>query len=154
MFEKVNPMHPDKVADRIAGALVDIAYKNSINPKVAIEVLIGHGECHIVGESSYEFSDNEINEVLDRLAPYAHDRTYNIVKQDIHLANNQNNCVKCGDNGIFKGVPVSSEQYQLTHLARHIYRHYPTDGKYIIHNNDIIICQSNASTVELQHLFP
>ena len=23
MFEKVNPSHPDKVADRIAGALVD-----------------------------------------------------------------------------------------------------------------------------------
>ena len=154
MFEKVNPMHPDKIADRIAGALVDIAYKNSINPKVAIEVLIGHGECHIVGESSYEFSDNEIDEVLDRLAPYAHDRTYNIVKQDFHLANNQNNCVKCGDNGIFKGMPVSTEQYQLTHLAKHIYRHYPTDGKYIIHNNNIIICQSNASTVELQRLFP
>lgn len=26
MFEKVNPAHPDKVADRIAGALVDLAY--------------------------------------------------------------------------------------------------------------------------------
>ena len=25
MFEKVNPSHPDKVADRIAGALVDLA---------------------------------------------------------------------------------------------------------------------------------
>ena len=23
MFEKVNPAHPDKIADRIAGALVD-----------------------------------------------------------------------------------------------------------------------------------
>lgn len=26
MIEKVNPDHPDKVADRIAGALVDMAY--------------------------------------------------------------------------------------------------------------------------------
>ena len=26
MFEKVNPAHPDKVADRIAGAMVDLAY--------------------------------------------------------------------------------------------------------------------------------
>ena len=25
MFEKVNPSHPDKLADRIAGALVDYA---------------------------------------------------------------------------------------------------------------------------------
>ena len=26
MIEKVNPAHPDKVADRIAGAIVDLAY--------------------------------------------------------------------------------------------------------------------------------
>ena len=36
MFEKVNPMHPDKVADRIAGALVDLAYSREENPKVAV----------------------------------------------------------------------------------------------------------------------
>lgn len=31
MIEKVNPMHPDKVADRIAGAIVDYCYtKNEI----------------------------------------------------------------------------------------------------------------------------
>ena len=29
MFEKVNPSHPDKVADRIAGAIVDLAYKKT-----------------------------------------------------------------------------------------------------------------------------
>ena len=45
MFEKVNPSHPDKVADRIAGALVDLAYAHQENPKVAIEVLIGHDHC-------------------------------------------------------------------------------------------------------------
>ena len=45
MFEKVNPSHPDKVADRIAGAVVDLCYTKSKNPKVACEVLIGHGEC-------------------------------------------------------------------------------------------------------------
>ena len=27
MIEKVNPSHPDKVADRIAGAIVDLGYK-------------------------------------------------------------------------------------------------------------------------------
>ena len=27
MFEKVNPSHPDKVADRIAGSIVDLAYQ-------------------------------------------------------------------------------------------------------------------------------
>lgn len=43
MFEKVNPAHPDKVADRIAGAIVDLAYSAENNPKIAVEVLIGHG---------------------------------------------------------------------------------------------------------------
>ena len=27
MIEKVNPAHVDKIADRIAGAIVDLAYK-------------------------------------------------------------------------------------------------------------------------------
>ena len=29
MREKVNPSYPDKIADRIAGALVDLAYKKT-----------------------------------------------------------------------------------------------------------------------------
>lgn len=43
MIEKVNPSHPDKIADRIAGAIVDIAYAQEANPRIAVEVLIGHG---------------------------------------------------------------------------------------------------------------
>ena len=52
MFEKVNPQHPDKVADRIAGAIVDLAYAKSENPKVAVEVLLGHGQCSLQIETS------------------------------------------------------------------------------------------------------
>jgi S-adenosylmethionine synthetase len=56
MFEKVNPSHPDKVADRIAGAIVDLCYTKSHDPKVACEVLIGHGECNIQVETSEQIS--------------------------------------------------------------------------------------------------
>ena len=52
MFEKVNPQHPDKVADRIAGAIVDLAYTKSEWPKVAAEVLLGHGLCSLQIETS------------------------------------------------------------------------------------------------------
>ena len=52
MFEKVNPCHPDKVADRIAGAIVDLAYTKSHDPKIAVEVLIGHQECTLQIETS------------------------------------------------------------------------------------------------------
>ena len=51
MIEKVSPAHPDKIADRIAGAIVDLAYSQEENPKVAVEVLIGHGVCHIIANS-------------------------------------------------------------------------------------------------------
>lgn len=51
MFEKVNPSHPDKIADRIAGAIVDLAYKTKSNPHIAVEVLVGHGEVTIIAES-------------------------------------------------------------------------------------------------------
>ena len=37
MFEKVNPCHPDKLADRIADALVDMAYAKETNPRIAVE---------------------------------------------------------------------------------------------------------------------
>ena len=52
MFEKVNQCHPDKVADRIAGAIVDLCYTKCKDPKVACEVLIGHGECTLQIETS------------------------------------------------------------------------------------------------------
>ena len=53
MIEKVNPSHPDKVADRIAGAIEDLAYSKNENPKVAVEVLIGHGICHVIAFTPY-----------------------------------------------------------------------------------------------------
>ena len=68
MFEKVDPCHPDKVADRIAGAIVDLAYTKQDNPKVAVEVLIGHGDCHIIMETSCAFEKKEIESIVARIA--------------------------------------------------------------------------------------
>jgi S-adenosylmethionine synthetase len=68
MFEKVNPCHPDKVADRIAGAIVDLAYTKEENPKIAVEVLIGYGVCHVISESSCKFKKSEIKSIVHRIA--------------------------------------------------------------------------------------
>ena len=68
MFEKVNPCHPDKVADRIAGALVDLAYKKAENPRIAIEVLIGHGVCHIIVETSVILDKADVTAAVHRIA--------------------------------------------------------------------------------------
>ena len=66
MFEKVNPSHPDKVADRIAGAVVDLCYTKNKNPKVACEVLIGHGECNIQVETSEQVGTTAYSRVCPR----------------------------------------------------------------------------------------
>ena len=153
MFEKVNPAHPDKVADRIAGALVDLAYSKEVDPKIAVEVLIGHGACHIISETSTHMTDDEIDAVVKRIAGDVI-TDYVEVPQDVHLADNQEGKIRCGDNGIFKGAPETHEQIKLMSYAREIYIHFPTDGKYIIDGNRLIICQSNAKRDEIAELFP
>ena len=153
MYEKVNPSHPDKIADRIAGAIVDLAYQQVENPRIAVEVLIGHGKCHIIAETSVYIDKNDIKSVVKRIAGNI-EVDYIEVPQDKNLANNQNDKIRCGDNGIFKGIPLTKEQKQLAVIARDIYIAYPTDGKYILSGNRFIICQSKVATNELKNIYP
>ena len=108
MFEKVNPSHPDKIADRIAGALVDYAYaqasfKNT-EPQIAVEVLIGHSNCYIITESSIyipqDFAESVVNRITNSIG------IYNVIlnqnQQDIFLHDNQMNGFHCGRQGHFK----------------------------------------------------
>ena len=134
MFEKVNPKHPDKIADRIAGAIVDLAYKQKEDPKIAVEVLIGHGECNIIIECDNDLtlSKAAVQQIVNRISDSEPKLNLKVVSQDVHLAANQNDVLKCGDNGIFKGMPVTDEQKRLTSIAYDIYEKYNSDGKYII----------------------
>lgn len=153
MFEKVNPSHPDKVADRIAGAIVDVAYKLKDDPKVAVEVLLGHGECNILVESDIDFNYTDIQDIVKRITRQSDIKVnYKRVPQDVYLANNQNEKIKCGDNGIFKGTNVTGEQQLLTNIVSKIYDKCPHDGKYIINENRIIACQSNIKNDDLKKL--
>ena len=153
MYEKVNPAHPDKIADRIAGAIVDLAYEESANPKIAVEVLIGHGICNIVAESSVHIPVTEIIAAVERIAGNIV-VNYHEVAQDSILAKNQAKAVRCGDNGIFRGVPVTDEQRLLAKIARDIYAKYPSDGKYILDGDRLILCQSRAETKRIQQEYP
>ena len=154
MFEKVNPSHPDKLADRIAGALVDYAYTQEKNPRIAVEVLIGHGACNIIAETSVRIPSDFVEKTVERIAGANIVSNYVEVPQDPHLAANQSASIRCGDNGIFKGMPVTDEQIQLTAIARAIYADYGCDGKYILNGKRLIICQSNAKASELRKRYP
>ena len=150
MIEKVNMSHPDKVADRIAGALVDLAYQQDKNPKIAVEVLIGHGICHIIAETSVKLKRADVKKAVKRIAGKMK-IDFVQVPQDVHLASNQNGNIRCGDNGIFKGMPITEEQRLLSFIVRDLYQQYPTDGKYILNNGKLIACQSNADTRKLKN---
>lgn len=155
MYERVNPSHPDKQADRIAGALVDIAYSKARNPKVAVEVLLGHGKCHIINETDTHLSKKEVKAVVKRITQNPRIKVdYAEVPQDVHLAENQGNMLRCGDNGIFKGMPITQEEGRLARIAFKLYENYPSDGKYIINNRHLIICQSQAQESQIKKFFP
>lgn len=147
MIEKVNPDHPDKLADRIAGALVDYAYEEQDAPRVAFEVLLGHGEVNIIGESSVYVPKRVAKQIITRILKHEdYNLNMNIVEQDVRLAANQAEEPRAGDNGIFVGEPTDREQSLLTKIARGIHQKYSSDGKYILDMKAerLIICQSDA----------
>lgn len=153
MVEKVNPRHPDKVADQIAGAIVDLAYLKNENPKIAVEALIGHGNCNIIIETSEAFTVSEVKTIVKRIAGDVK-IDLQVVKQDEFLANNQKEKLRCADNGIFKGMPLTNEQKKISRIAKDIFSEYKTDGKYILDGKKLIICQSNAKKEELETKYP
>lgn len=153
MIEKVNPGHPDKLADRIAGAITDLAYKQQTDPRIAVEVLLGHGNCHVIIETSADLDEKQVTETVHRIAPDVK-TDIRIVRQDEHLAENQESGFRCGDNGIFRGVPLTDEQERLSKIAHDIYAKYPYDGKYILDGDRLIICQSHVESSELAADYP
>lgn len=149
MFEKVNPSHPDKVADRIAGAIVDLAYAKEDNPRIAVEVLIGHGKCHIISETSVNIDGKDVEAAVKRIAGDV-EVDYQECLQDFHLAKNQEGMMRCGDNGIFKGTPVTDEQKRLARIMEHLYGIWPHDGKAVVEGRSITICQSHADESDIR----
>lgn len=156
MFEKVSKMHPDKIADRIAGAIVDYAYSLGENPRCAVEVLIGHKACNIIIETTVSMESEAIKEIVDRIAGQQDCYNIYIHPQDKHLSDNQGEGFRCGDNGIFVGYPINEEEKLLTRIAGVLGQ---SDGKYIIDTlvfseNDamyhLIICQSNKSSKQVK----
>lgn len=154
--EKVSMAHPDKIADRISGALVDYCYSKQENPKCAFEVLIGHNACFITGETSVSIPKDFVKDTAERISGVKLD-TFNYVEvpQDIHLANNQKE-LRCGDNGVFAGYimpDIHKEAYSICHK---LYNKYPTDGKIVLNGDtkELTICWSNADDKDIKALVP
>lgn len=95
----------------------------------------------------------EAAQIVERISGVAR-VGFELVAQDKHLAENQRQKIRCGDNGIFKGVPLTAEEIAMAQIARDIYKEYPCDGKYILNGDRLIICQSNAKTEDIAKKYP
>lgn len=150
MYERCSKFHVDKIADRIAGAVVDLCYTQAeggwlkSNPRVAVEVLLGHTEGLVIIETSEPLRVQDVSDTVRRISGIEH-CTVRIVPQDPHLAANQQGSPKCGDNGIAKGTPVTPEQRELTALIRTLDETFRSDAKAVLTPDRLIVCQSNAS---------
>ncbi len=155
--EKVSPMHPDKVADRIAGALVDVCYTKQESPKCAFEVLIGHGACFITGETSVSIPLEEIVSIVKRVSNESIGTVkYIEVPQDDILASNQQSEPRCGDNGVFAGFVMPKHHITATAVCEKLYAVCPTDGKIVFNEtmDDLTICWSNISNEDVKAIIP
>ena len=153
MFRKEIPAPRDRGASRSAGPRVEAAYQKEAIPRIAGNAFLVHGNCHIIAETSVSIPQDEVKSIVHRIAGNLH-TDYVEVPQDVHLANNQADGIRCGDNGIFKGTPATEEQKALCEIAKSVYHTYPSDGKYIIDEARLILCQSNAPAVELRKRYP
>ena len=152
MLEKVNQYHPDKIADRVAGAIVDYAYTLDDNPKIAVEVLIGHGRATVIAETSVTLNEKRIAEIVRRIAGIPENALdYIEAPQDAHLSKNQSAGFRCGDNGVFT-AKWNIDYEKATDLAQSYGRKFPYDGKYLFdfESGTATLCQSNAARDEIQ----
>lgn len=155
--EKVSPAHPDKIADRIAGALVDYCYSKQENPKCAFEVLIGHNACFIIGETSVSIPETFVFDTARRICGEELNRfEYVEVPQDVHLSKNQSETIKCGDNGVFAGFPMPDIHKKAYNVCSKLYNVFPTDGKIVLNEetNELTICWSKANPDAIINIIP
>ncbi len=154
--EKVSCAHPDKIADRIAGVLVDHCYKEQEDPKCAFEVLIGHNACFVTGETSVHIPKDHVKHIAETISGVKlKDFEYIEVPQDPILAGNQKE-LRCGDNGVFAGF-IKPDVHKLAGaICYELYQHYPYDGKIVLNEDtkELTVCWSNTTEEQIRQIIP
>ena len=73
-------------------------------------------------------------------------------------------CLSCGrSRGVetvfylpddLAAATLTEEEKELSKIAHDIYKRYPSDGKYVLGNGKLIICQSNVPSDDLKRIYP
>lgn len=163
--EYVSPKHPDKIADQISDAIVDLCLSKDPDARVAVEVLGGHGRVRIIGESSlFPFPLEEAKRIVNRIAGPDLDIEIYIEKQSPEIAQGVDTG-GAGDQGIMIGYACDDNPYMLPQelalareLCQRIYQVFPYDGKTQITLDDsknimaVVASFQNAPASELEKM--
>lgn len=144
--EFVTPLHPDKICDRIADAILDECLKQDRQSRCAIEVMGGHGIITVAGQITTNAYVN-IQEVAREIYGKQIGVQVNVVKQSNEISKGVD-ASGAGDQGIMVGYAcnqnqeyVPQEYYLARSLCKYLYCYYSYDGKTQItidENNNII----------------
>jgi len=141
--EQVSKYHPDKYADQISDAILDAALKKNKNARVAAETLVKDKIVIVAGETSEDFSREEIEAIVKNIAfklRYEVESVINLLgkqSQQINHAVDGNDAddPAAGDQGIMFGYATSETTSYLPfgfHIANHIIKHiehYADEGR-------------------------
>ena len=138
--ESVSPKHPDKLCDQISDAILDAHLKEDPYSRVAVDVAGGHGTIFITGEVRSNATSVNIPAIVTRIVGLrANGSPYEIIErisaQSPEIANGVDGG-GAGDQGIMVGYATSETpdllplEYVLArNLNKHLYHHWPYDGK-------------------------
>ena len=138
MVEKVNPAHPDKIADRIAGAVVDYCCTCYKNPDVNVDVIYRGKTYTVIVYSNVEVTEDVVKNIIHRITgdDVELNFLYNHTKEIKDL--------ECDDSGVFEAFPMTCEEMEVSDLSRKIFEMIPFDGRYVLDEsgNKLVVDQS------------
>lgn len=158
-------MHPDKICDRIADAILDECLKQDKDTRAAIQVMGGHGIITVTGQLTTN-AYVDIAQVVRQVDPFEKMGVQvNLVKQSNEIASGVDSG-GAGDQGIMVGYAcnqnqeyVPQEYYLARSLCKYIYSIYKYDGKTQVTINQqgkivcIIASFQNVDKKQLERMF-
>jgi len=145
--EFVSPMHPDKICDSIADAILDAYLLGDRDSRVAVEVMGGHHLITINGEVTSNASPN-IENIIETIVGRDYKVIVNIAKQSLQIAQGVDTG-GAGDQGIMKGYATNEtksllpREYELAReICEKVFQVYPYDGK-----TQVTLADGNVKTV-------
>lgn len=135
MILKVTPSTVNKLADRIAGAVVDLAYTKKEDSWTVCDVLLDKRFCFVSLETEVEIMDHEIERIVRTLSENS-SLPLHITRRSPCFSSEEVS-TKCIGMRSFCAAPLSPEQSSLAGLAEMVFYRNGSAGRYVNRDSKI-----------------